>query len=239
VVERILHLSKKLRMIFFLQVDTTKLVNAVAQQPQTMNLWNLLNKGGWIMYPLYILLAAAIFVFFERLIAIRKASRIDANFMNIIRDNIITGNVVAARNLARNTDNPVARIIDKGIQRIGKPIDAIEKSMENVGRLEMYKMERNLNILSLIAGIAPMFGFLGTIVGMLQLFSAIASTGELELSEIAGGIYTKMITSASGLIIGLLAYVAYNFLNTQIDKTANKMEAASAEFIDVLQEPTR
>jgi biopolymer transport protein ExbB len=226
-------------MGFLLQVDTTKLVNTIVQQPQTMNLWELLNKGGWIMYPLYILLAAAIFVFFERLIAIRKASRIDANFMNIIRDNIITGNVTAARNLARNTDNPVARIIDKGLQRIGKPIDAIEKSMENVGRIEMYKMERNLNILSLIAGIAPMFGFLGTIVGMLQLFSAIASTGELELGEIAGGIYTKMITSAAGLIIGLLAYVAYNFLNTQVDKTANRMEIASAEFIDVLQEPTR
>jgi biopolymer transport protein ExbB len=239
VVERILRSSKKLRMGFLLQLDSTKLVNTIAQQPQTMNLWTLLNKGGWIMYPLYILLAAAIFVFFERLIAIRKASRIDANFMNIIRDNIITGNVTSARNLARNTDNPVARIIDKGLQRIGKPIDAIEKSMENVGRIEMYKMERNLNILSLIAGIAPMFGFLGTIVGMLQLFSAIASTGELELGEIAGGIYTKMITSATGLIIGLLAYVAFNFLNTQVDKTANRMEIASAEFIDILQEPTR
>lgn len=222
-----------------MQVDSTKLVNTIAAQPQTMNLWELLNKGGWIMYPLYVLLAAAIFVFFERLIAIRKYSRIDTNFMNIIRDNIITGNITAARNLARNTDNPVARIIDKGLQRIGKPIDAIEKSMENVGRLEMYKMERNLNILSLIAGIAPMFGFLGTIIGMLQLFSAIASTGELELGEIAGGIYTKMITSATGLIIGLLAYVAYNFLNTQVDKTANRMEIASAEFIDILQEPTR
>ena len=145
-------------MGFFLQVDSTKLVSAVAQQPATMNLWSLLNKGGWIMYPLYILFAAAIFVFFERLIAIRKASRVDSNFMYIIRDNIITGNVNGARNLARNTNNPVARIIDKGIQRIGKPIDAIEKSMENVGRLEMYKMERNLNVLSLIAGIAPMFG---------------------------------------------------------------------------------
>ncbi|MGN6353953.1 MAG: MotA/TolQ/ExbB proton channel family protein [Parafilimonas sp.] len=226
-------------MLFLLQVDSSKLVNTIAQQPQTMNLWTLLNKGGWIMYPLYVLLAVAMFVFFERLIAIRKASRIDANFMHIIRDNIITGNINGARNLARNTDNPVARIIDKGIQRIGKPIDAIEKSMENVGRIEMYKMERNLNILSLIAGIAPMFGFLGTIVGMLQLFSAIAATGELELGEIAGGIYTKMITSAAGLIIGLLAYVAYNFLNTQVDKTANRMEIASAEFIDVLQEPTR
>src|SRR6478752_7264811 len=174
-------------MGFLLQGDTTRLVNAIAQQPQTMNLWTLLNKGGWIMYPLYILLAAAIFVFFERLIAIRKASRIDANFMNIIRDNIITGNVASARNLARNTDNPVARIIDKGIQRIGKPIDAIEKSMENVGRLEMYKMERNLSILSLSYGIAPMIGFLGTIFGMLQLFYSINSTGDFTPASIAGG----------------------------------------------------
>jgi len=227
-------------MGFLLQVDSTNLLNTAAQQTaQTINLWSLLNKGGWIMYPLYLLLAAAVFVFFERLIAIRKASRIDPNFMNIIRDNIITGNVTAARNLARNTDNPVARIIDKGIQRIGKPIDAIEKSMENVGRLEMYKMERNLNILSLIAGIAPMFGFLGTIVGMITLFYEINSTGNFELGTIAGGIYVKMITSATGLIIGVIAYVGYNYLSTQVDKTANKMEASSSEFIDVLQEPTR
>lgn len=208
-------------------------------QTQSETLGGLLSKGGWIMYPLYLLFAASIFVFFERLIAIRKAAKIEPNFMNIIRDNILTGNLVSARNMAKNTDNPVARMIDKGLQRIGKPIDNIEKSMENVGKLEMYKMERNLSVLSLIAGIAPMFGFLGTIVGMLQLFSAIASKGELQLGEIAGGIYTKMITSAAGLIVGLLAYVGYNFLTAQIDKTANKMEAASAEFLDVLQEPTR
>ncbi|MGI8950372.1 MAG: MotA/TolQ/ExbB proton channel family protein [Chitinophagaceae bacterium] len=232
-------------MAILLQVTdtTTKLINASAnatqQAPQQITLWSLLDKGGWLMYPLYFLFVVSIFVFFERLIAIRKASRIDANFMNIIRDNIVTGNVSAARNLAKNTDNPVAQIINKGLQRIGKPIDAIEKSMENVGKLEMYKMERNLSILSLIAGIAPMFGFLGTIVGMIQLFYNINSTGNFELSVIAGGIYVKMVTSATGLIIGLLAYIGYNFLSTQIDKTANKMEAASAEFIDILQEPTR
>ncbi len=231
-------------MAVLLQVpDTSKLINAATnglqQASEKINLWSLLDKGGWLMYPLYFLFAAAIFVFFERLIAIKKASRIDLNFMNIIRDNIMTGNVTAARNLAKNTDNPVARMIDKGIQRIGKPIDNIEKSMENVGKLEMYKMERNLSILSLIAGIAPMFGFLGTIVGMIQLFYEINSTGNFELSVIAGGIYVKMITSASGLIIGLVAYVGYNFLSTQVDKTANKMEASSAEFIDILQEPTR
>lgn len=213
--------------------------SAAAAAPEQISLWGLLNKGGFIMYPLYLLLVGAIYVFFERMIAIKKASKIEENFMSMIRDNIMTGNLSAAKTLTRNTNNPVARIIDKGLQRIGKPIDAIEKSMENVGKLEMYKMERNLNILSLIAGIAPMFGFLGTIVGMVQLFYGIASTGEYTLNTIAGGIYTKMVTSATGLIIGLIAYVGHNYLTTQIDKTANRMEAASAEFIDILQEPTR
>jgi biopolymer transport protein ExbB len=199
----------------------------------------MLTKGGVLMIPLAILFVIAIFVFFERLLYIQKASRIDGNFMNIIRDNIVTGNLSAARAMARNTNNPVARIIDKGIQRIGKPIDAIESSMENVGKLEMYKLERNLNILSLIAGIAPMFGFLGTIFGMFQLFFRLASTGEFTIQSMADGIYTKLITSAVGLIIGLLAYIMHNYLNTQIDKTANRMEASSAEFADILQEPTR
>lgn len=228
-------------MFYLLQTDTIqKAVGAVAaSMPEKISMLSLLEKGGWIMYPLYFLLVAAIYVFVERLLAINKASRIEPNFMNIIRDNIVTGNVQAARNLAKNTNSPVARMIDKGIQRIGKPLDAIEKSMENVGRLEMYNMEKNLSILSLISGIAPMFGFLGTIIGMVQLFYGIASTGEYTLNTIAGGIYTKMITSATGLIIGLIAYVGYNFLSTQIDKTANKMEVASSEFIDILQEPTR
>lgn len=215
---------------------------AAPAEPEKISLWALLAKGGFIMYPLYVLLVAAIFFFFERLIAIRKASRIDENFMRIIRDNIMTGNLTSARTLARNTNNPVARIIDKGLQRIGKPIDAIEKSMENVGKLEMYKMERNLNVLSLIAGIAPMFGFLGTIIGMIQLFYGISSssgTEQVTLSSIAGGIYVKMVTSGTGLIIGLLAYIGHNVLTAQIDKTANKMEVAAADFIDVLQEPTK
>lgn len=225
---------------FFLQVDTTKALQNVPVAPAPeINIIDMLSKGGVLMIPLAILFVIAIFVFFERLIYIRKAAKIEDNFMNIIRDNIVTGNVSAARSMAKNTNNPVARIIDKGIQRIGKSIDAIENSMQNVGKLEMYKLERNLNILSLIAGIAPMFGFLGTIFGMFQLFFRLASTGEFTIQSMADGIYTKLITSAVGLIIGLLAYIAHNFLNTQIDKTANKMEAASAEFVDILQEPTR
>jgi len=204
-----------------------------------ISLWSMLVQGGVLMIPLALLLVLAIFFFIERLLAIRKASKIEPNFMNIIRDNIVTGNITSARALAKNTDSAVARIIDKGIQRIGKPIDSIEKSMENVGKLEMYNMERNTNILSMVAGMAPMFGFLGTIAGMIQMFYEINSTGKFELNTIAGGIYVKMITSATGLIIGLIAYVAYNYLNTQVDKTANKMEAASAEFLDILQEPQR
>jgi biopolymer transport protein ExbB len=225
---------------FFLQIDTTAAAQTAVTQPaQQISIIDLLSKGGVLMIPLALLFVIAVFVFIERLLYIRKASKIEENFMNIIRDNIVTGNVTAARSMAKNTNNPVARIIDKGIQRIGKPIDAIEKSMENVGRLEMYKMERNLNILSLIAGIAPMFGFLGTIIGMFQLFFRLASTGEFTIQSMADGIYTKLISSAVGLIIGLLAYIAYNYLNTQIDKTGNRMEVASAEFVDILQEPTR
>ncbi len=227
-------------MFYLLQVDTIqKSVAGIAMNAEKISMWSLLEKGGGIMYPLYLLLILAIFVFVERLIAIQKASKIDADFMKIIRDHILSGNVQAAKTVAKNTNNPVARMINKGLQRIGKPIDAIEKSMENVGKLEMYRMEKNLSILSLISGIAPMFGFLGTIIGMVQLFYGIASTGEYTLNTIAGGIYTKMITSATGLIIGMIAYIGYNFLSTQIDKTANKMEAASADFMDVLQEPTR
>ena len=226
---------------FLLQIDTTSvaLQTAASAPAQQISIMDLLSKGGILMIPLAILFVAAIFVFIERLLYIRKASKVDENFMNIIRDNIVTGNVSAARSMAKNTNNPVARIIDKGIQRIGKPIDAIEKSMENVGKLEMYKMERNLNILSLIAGIAPMFGFLGTIIGMFQLFFRLASTGEFTIQSMADGIYTKLVSSAVGLIIGLMAYIAHSYLNTQIDKTANRMEASSAEFVDILQEPTR
>jgi len=214
-------------MLFLLDVAADKI-----------SLLSLLEKGGWIMYPLYLLLVIAIFVFIERVLAIKKVGTIDPKFMLIIKDNILSNNIEAAKNLAKGVDNPVAKMIEKGIIRIGKPIDAIEKSMENVGKLEMYSMERNLNILSLVAGIAPMFGFLGTIIGMVQLFYGIASTGEYTLNTIAGGIYTKMITSAAGLIIGLIAYVGHNYISTQIDKVANKMESASADFLDILQEST-
>ena len=232
--------------LFFLQViiDSAKIKDSLARVAQVAaqqkeNLWDILMKGGVLMVPLGILLVIAVFVFFERYIAIKKASKMDDNFMSIIRDHIINGNVQAARSLSKNTNTAVARMIDKGLQRVGKPIEAIERSMENVGKLELYKMEKNLAVLSVIGYIAPLFGFLGTIAGMFQLFYSIASTGEYSISNIAGGIYVKMISSASGLIIGIIGYLAYRYLNSQIDKATHRMEAASADFIDILQEPTR
>ncbi|MBS1602552.1 MAG: MotA/TolQ/ExbB proton channel family protein, partial [Bacteroidetes bacterium] len=215
--------------LFFLQVilDSAKIKDSLARVAMTAaqqkeNLWDILIKGGPLMIPLAILLVIAIFVFFERYIAIKKAAKMDDNFMNIIRDHIISGNISAARSLTKNTPTATARMVDKGIQRVGKPIEAIERSMENVGKLELYKMERNLAILSVIGYIAPLFGFLGTIAGMFELFYSIASTGEYSISNIAGGIYVKMISSASGLIIGIIAYVGYRFLISQIDKATNR-----------------
>lgn len=222
--------------LFFLQVDTA---SAVSHVTNTQNLWDVLVSGGVLMIPLGLLFVAALYFFFERLIAINKASRLDNNFMRIIRDHIVSGNVTAARSFSKNSDNPVARIIDKGIQRIGKPMDAIEKSMENVGVLELYKLEKNLSIISIVARIAPLFGFLGTIIGMLALFKSIASSTEYTPNTIADGIYIKMITSATGLIIGILAYIGYSYLSAQINRVQNKMEIATAEFTDILQEPTK
>ncbi|MBC9932405.1 MotA/TolQ/ExbB proton channel family protein [Chitinophaga qingshengii] len=213
--------------------------NATAAPQQQIHLIDMLMKGGVLMIPLGVLSVVAVYVFVERYLTIAKAGRLEDNFMPMIRDQITSGNIQGARSLAKNTQGPIARMIDKGIQRIGKPIDSIEKSMENVGKLEIYRMEKNLVILSIIAGIAPMFGFLGTIAGMIQTFFNISITSDITLGTIAGGIYVKMITSATGLIIGIVAFIGYSFLNAQIDKVVNKMEGASAEFTDILQEPTR
>jgi biopolymer transport protein ExbB len=229
-------------MIFqLLQVATPPQTTggANAATSKAMHLWDVLQSGGTIMIPLGLLFVMAIFFFFERYIAIRKAGKIDDNFMRIIRDHIVNGNVAAARAMTRNTDNPVARIIDKGIQRVGKPIDAIERSMENIARLEMYNLERNLSVLSVISRAAPIFGFVGTLAGLMQLFFDINTTGEFVLNTIAGGLYVKLVTSISGLLVGLVSFLGYSYLHTQIDKTANKMETAAADFLDILQEPTR
>lgn len=221
----------------FLQTDSTAAAQAGAVA--TESLWSLLSKGGPIMIPLGILFAMMLYFFIERWMVIRKAVDAQDQFMSGIRENILNGNVSAARSLAKNNPNPIARIIDKGLQRIGKPIDAIEKSMDNVAKLELYKMEKNLGILSVVARIAPLFGFVGTIIGLVLLLKEFATITNPSISQIADAMYIKLITSATGLIIGMLSFMGHSYLDTQINRIGNSMESATSEFIDILQEPTR
>lgn len=223
-------------------VDTLQQLSPTSPTPEPqaeqLSLWYLLKEGGPLMIPLAICSVVAIYVFFERMMTIKKAGVVPINFMSSIRESILEGNISKALSYSKSFEGAVPKMVQKGVSRIGKPMDHIEKSMENEGKLEVYKMEKNLNILSTIAGIAPMFGFLGTIVGMIILFFNIQIHG-FEMKNMAGGIYTKMVTSAVGLIIGLVAYVAYNYLNSQINKNVNKMESASNELLDILHEPVR
>ena len=215
--------------------DTTALETA----DQSISILDLAMKGGVIMIPLALMWVFAVYIFVERLITVNKAGKVPDSFMNSVKDLVTRGDVNGAKIVCSQNDTPIARIIEKGILRIGKPIENIEKSMENTGRLELYKMEKNMVILTIIAGVAPMFGFLGTIAGMIQTFFNISITSDITLGKIAGGIYVKMITSATGLMIGIMAYIGYSYLNAQIDKVVNQMEAASAEFIDVLYAPVK
>lgn len=218
-------------------VDT---VSKIAQQEanasvEKISLIDLLIKGGVLMIPLLLCSLVLVYVFIERWMAIRKASVVDPSFMARIRDQVESGNFAVATNTCKYANTPLARVIEKGVSRIGKPLDYVEKSMENAGRLELYKLEKNLSILTTIAGIAPILGFLGTIAGMIILFFDVQHQG-FDINSIAGGIYTKMVTSASGLIIGLLAYVCYAYLNAQIGKQINRIESASVEFLDFVQD---
>jgi len=226
-------------LTILLQADTTMKAAAQATNVpvEKISLFHLLKEGGMLMIPLLLCSIVLVYVFVERLLAIRKAGQVDNTFMARVRDQVMAGNLTAAKATCRAANTPVARIIEKGVNRIGKPIDLVEKSMENTGKLEVYQLEKNVSILSTLAGVAPMFGFLGTIAGMIILFFNVQHQG-FSLETIAGGIYTKMVTSATGLIIGLLSYMAYAYLNAQINKNVNRMEAASVEFLDILQEPT-
>jgi biopolymer transport protein ExbB len=224
-------------LTLLLQADTLSQAAVPAAAPEKVSLFQLLMQGGVLMIPLLICSVIMVYVFAERLLVIRKASSDDPQFIARVRDLIASGNLQGARSVCRNTATPEARMIEKGISRIGKPIDQIERSMEATGKLQIYNLEKNLSILSTIAAIAPMFGFLGTIFGMMILFSDIQRANSLEINTLAGGIYTKMVTSAVGLIIGLLSYIGYRYLNAQINRSVNRMEATTTEFLDILQEP--
>lgn len=228
-------------------VDTAnKVVVQAAQMPlpvvpkqDSLSLIDLIMKGGFIMIPIGLLSVLTVYFFFERLMVISKASKMDKNFMNNIKDHVYNGNMDAAKALCKNTTAPVARMIEKGISRIGKPMKEIEEAMENIGKLEINRLEKNLSVLSLIGRIAPIFGFIGTIGGVIKIFYDISLTDNISIGVISTGLYQKMITSASGLVIGLLAFVGYYILNAMLDKTINKMEVASVEFIDLLHGPTK
>jgi biopolymer transport protein ExbB len=220
----------------FLLLQAQATVAAISNPDvQKISFLQLFKEGGVLMIPLLLCSLLLVYVFVERWMAINKASGDDKLFMPLIKERILSNNLAEARSLCNSNNSAVARIIEKGINRTGKPIDQIERAMEATGKLEVYKMEKNLSILSTLAGIAPMFGFLGTIAGMIILFFNVQHQG-FSLESIAGGIYTKMVTSAVGLIIGLLAYVAHSFLNAQINKNVHKLEAAAVEFIDILQD---
>jgi biopolymer transport protein ExbB len=206
--------------------------------PEQLNVLELIMKGGWIMLPLAILSVLAVYFAIERFLVIRRASRIDQHFMSNIRDYLLNGKMEAAIMLCRNTNTPIARLLGKGIKRIGKPIKEVESAVESEGRLEIYKLDRNMNYLAIIAAIAPMMGFVGTIAGVIRIFYNISVEKVISIDVIAGGLYEKMITSAAGLLIGILAYVCFNLLNNMIDRVSYMLEANAVDFIDLIQEPT-
>ena len=212
---------------------------AAAPTEQTISLWDLAIKGGPILIPIAILSIAAVYIFFERLFVIRKYSQIDQNFINQIRDHVTYGNIDAAKSLCKNTNSPVARMIGKGIVRLGKPVKEIESAIESAGKLEVYQMEKNLGFLSTIAGLAPMFGFLGTIFGVIKIFYEINLENSLEIGTISGGLYVKMISSAAGLLVGIITYAGYQYLTHRVDRVVNKMEINAIDFIDLLEEPVK
>jgi biopolymer transport protein ExbB len=209
---------------------------------KTLSIIDLLLTGGTagivVIAVLFVLLFVAIYIYFERLFAIKAASKIDSNFMNQIKDNVSSGNIEGAKILCAQTNSPVARLTAKGISRIGSPLEDINTAIENSGRLEVYKLEKNVSVLATIAGAAPMIGFLGTVIGMVMAFHTLAtSSGQAEMGILAEGIYTAMTTTVAGLIVGIIAYMGYNHLVVRTDKVVHSMEANAVDFLDLLNEP--
>jgi len=211
-------------------------------EQKTLSIINLIKEGGLggqiIIGILVVLLAVALYIYFERLLAIKSASKVDENFMNQIKDHVTNGKMEAASSLCAQNKSPVSALISKGISRIGKPLEDIHTAIENAGRLEIYKLEKNVSVLATISGVAPMIGFLGTVIGMIiSIFEIANSGGNIDIKTLAGGLYTAMTTTVAGLVVGIVAYMAYNHLVVKTDKIIYKMEANSLEFFDLLNEP--
>ncbi len=211
------------------------------EQPveESINLWTMAQYGGWIMIVLALLLAWAIYIFIERIVVLKHATKEDKSFMDRIRDYIHEGKIDSALNLCKQTDTPSAHMIEKGITRIGRPMQDVQVAVENVGNLEVGKLEKGLVIMATIAGGAPMLGFLGTVLGMIRTFYNMAQTsgGVIEMSALSTGMYEAMVTTVGGLIVGILAMFAYNMLVARIDRVVRLLEARTMEFMDLLNEP--
>lgn len=211
-----------------------------AEALETVTVLELLLNGGYMMIPIVLLWIAAIYIFVERLLLIRNSSKTPEDFKDQIRTRVLSGDVRGARMLCEQTDTPVARMIEKGIEKIGSPLKNIEVSIENTGKIEIYRLEKNLSMLATISGAAPMIGFLGTVTGMIQAFIAIAQEeGAVSPKMLSSGIYEAMITTASGLFVGILAYLGYNYLVAKVQKLVHMMEYTSIDFVDLLQEPQK
>ena len=217
-------------------------LESLNQDEKTLSIIDLIFNGGTgsvlIMSILFVLLGVALYIYFERLFAIKAAAKIDSNFMNQIKDHIIHGKIDAAKMLCAQTNSPVARLTEKGVSRIGKPLDDINTAIENAGTLEVYKLEKNVSVLATVAGAAPMIGFLGTVIGMILAFHEMATSGgQAEMGALASGIYTAMTTTVGGLVVGIIAYIGYNHLVTMTNKVVHSMEANAVDFLDLLNEP--
>ncbi|MBU2526919.1 MAG: MotA/TolQ/ExbB proton channel family protein [Bacteroidetes bacterium] len=217
------------------------LENEVVQE-KTLSILELIFNGGMastiIIGVLVVLLAVALFIYFERVFALKAASKIDKNFMSQIKEKIQAGKLEDAKVLCAKNDSPIARLTEKGISRIGKPLEDINKAIENAGTLEVYKLEKNVSVLATVAGAAPMIGFLGTVIGMILAFHQMATSGgQAEMGLLASGIYTAMTTTVAGLIVGIIAYIGYNHLVVKTDKIVHGMEANAVEFLDLLDQP--
>ena len=225
----------------FLQADTIALAEGLLNQaqPESINLWTMAQYGGWIMIILGVLLAFACYIFIERLVVLKKATQEDKSFMDRIRDYIHDGKIDSAVNLCRTTNTPSARMIEKGISRIGRPMQDVQVAVENVGNLEVSILEKGLVLMATIAAGAPMLGFLGTVLGMVQTFYNMAQTsgGVIEMSALSTGMYQAMVTTIGGLIVGILAMFAYNMLVARIDRVVRLLESRTMEFMDLLNEP--
>ncbi|MGY5351735.1 MotA/TolQ/ExbB proton channel family protein [Wenyingzhuangia sp. IMCC45533] len=211
-------------------------------QEKTISIIQLILDGGLggqiIMSILFLLLIISVYIYIERFLAINAANHIDENFMNQIKEQISIGNLDAAKTLCSEIDTPVANLIEKGVRRIGKPLDDINTAIENAGKLEIYKLEKNVSILATISGAAPMIGFLGTVIGMIVSIHEIANAGgQIDIKMLSDGLYTAMTTTVGGLIVGIISYIAYNHLVVKTDKVVYQMEAKSVEFLDLLNEP--